>query len=87
MVRYQKGSIYLDGDANSLLETLSWKAVSSGSNLSLLIPYDEGVFLGEQDIDSLTIVSPVQTYLDLQRVRVRGQEAAEAIRSAMEKTW
>ncbi len=87
MVRYQKASIYLDGDAGTLLEALDWKVVSFGSNISLLIPYDEGVFLGEREINSIKIVSPVQTYLDLQSVRGRGQEAAEAIRNAMEKTW
>lgn len=87
MVRYQKASIYINGDPSSLLEALGWKAVPSGSNVSLLVPYDEGVFFGGKEIDSINIVSQVQTYLDLQNIRGRGQEAAIAIRSAMEKTW
>lgn len=87
MVRYQKASIYIDGDIESLINTLGWKKVPSGSNVTLLIPYDEGVFLGKREIDSISIVSPVQTYLDLLSARGRGQEAAEAIRSAMEKAW
>lgn len=87
MVRYQKASIYVEGNTSPLLKALGWKTVSSGSNVSLLVPYDEGVFLGEREIESMRTVSLVQTYLDLQSVRGRGQEAAEAIRSAMEKTW
>lgn len=87
MVRYQKASIYIDGDISSVINTLGWKAVSSGSNVSLLIPYDEGIFLGNSEIDSMMIVSPVQTYLDLQSGHGRGQEAAEAVRVVMEKTW
>jgi hypothetical protein len=87
MVRYQKASIYISGDPSSLLDKLGWKAVSSGSNVSLLTPYDEGVFFERKEIDSINIVSQVQTYLDLQSMRGRGQEAANAVRSAMEKTW
>jgi hypothetical protein len=87
MVRYQKASIYISGDPSPLLETLGWKAVPSGSNVSLLVAYDEGVFFGGKEIDSIKIVSQVQTYLDLQSMRGRGQEAANAVRSAMEKTW
>lgn len=87
MVRYQKSSIYINGEPRSLLETLGWKTVPSGSNVSLLVAYDEGVFLEEKEIDSINIVSLVQTYLDLQGMRGRGQEAANAVRSALEKTW
>lgn len=87
MVRYQKASIYISGDPSSLLEKLGWKAVSSGSNVSLLTPYDDSVFFEGKEIDSIQIVSQVQTYLDLQSMRGRGQEAANAVRSAMEKTW
>jgi hypothetical protein len=87
MVRYQKASVYISGDSRSLVETLSWKVVPSGSNISLLLPYDEGVYLESREVDSITIVSPVQTYLDLKSVHGRGQEAAEAVHSALEKTW
>jgi hypothetical protein len=87
MVRYQKANIYISGDPSSFLEKLGWKEVPSGANVSLLVPYDEGVFFAEQEVDAIKIVSPVQTFLDLQSVRGRGQEAAEAVRSAMEQTW
>ncbi len=87
MVRYQRASAYVKGDVNSLIETLGWKAVSSGANVNLLISYDDGVFFGAKDMDDITIAAPVQTYLDLQNIRGRGQEAAQVVRKAMEKTW
>ena len=87
MVRYQKASAYLRGNIDLFLELSEWKPVSSGANVSLLIPYDDGVFNGLQDVDEILIVSPVQTYLDLQSYRGRGQEAAQAVRQEMEKSW
>jgi len=87
MVRYQKSSAYVKGDVNPLIEALNWKAVTSGANISLLIPFDDGVFYGTKNIDEITITAPVQTYLDLQSSRGRGQEAAQAVRKEMEKKW
>lgn len=87
MVRYQKASVYVKRDVSTLIETLGWKAVTTGSNVSLLIPYDDGVFYGAKDIDEIAITSPVQTYLDLQSVRGRGHEAAQAVLKEIEKTW
>ena len=87
MVRYQKASIYVDGDIGRLVKELDWKLVSSGANISLLLPYDDGVFYGLKDIDGIAIASPVQTFLDLQNYRGRGQEAAQSVRKEMEKTW
>jgi hypothetical protein len=87
MVRYQKASVYVERDISSLIDALGWKAVTTGSNISLLIPYDDGVFYGAKDMDEVAIASPVQTYLDLQSVRGRGQEAAQAVRKEIEKAW
>jgi len=87
MVRYQKASAYIKGDVSSLIRALEWKAVISGANVSLLIPYDDGVFYGAKDIDEIAITAPVQTYLDLQIYRGRGQEAAQVVRKEMEKKW
>ncbi len=87
MVRYQKATVYVKKDVSSLIDALGWKAVTTGSNISLLIPYDDGVFYGAKDMDEIAIVSLVQTYLDLQSVRGRGQEAAQAVRKEIEKAW
>lgn len=86
-VRYQRAMAYVDGDLDSLTDSLGWKQVSSGPNVSLLVPYDEGVFFERRKIDGITIATPVQIYLDLQSQRGRGQEAAEAIRKVVEQTW
>ncbi len=53
---------------------------SSGYNLSVLIPDDDGVFyLSEERTDRLPCTNPVQTYVDLFHCKGRGEEAAEAL--------
>jgi hypothetical protein len=61
--------------------------VASGANVSLLVPYDEGVFFENLEVDGTQLVTPVQIYLDLQNYRNRGQEAAQAIRKVIEQSW
>ena len=99
-VRYQRVMAYIQGDLGALTDALGWKPVPSGANISLLAPYDEGVFYlvgaalssskgaahGARDMDGVQIAAPVQVYLDLQSYRGRGQEAAEAVRKEMEKS-
>ena len=43
-VRYQRVMAYVDADIESLANKLNLKAVNGGANVSLLSPYDEGVF-------------------------------------------
>jgi hypothetical protein len=86
-VRYQRGIAYLDGGLDDLVDALGWKSVESGANVTLLAPYDEGVFYGTRDVNGMRVVSPVQVYLDLQSYRGRGQEAAQAVRKEIEKAW
>ncbi len=78
-VRYQRAMAYVGGAPEELLGSLQLKVVESGANVSLLFPYDEGVFQGARRIDDLDVVSPVQLYLDLRSFRARGEEAAEQI--------
>jgi hypothetical protein len=86
-VRYQRAVAYIDGDQNALTDSLGWKTVTSGANVSLLVPYDEGVFFNNRVLDGTQLVTPVQIYLDLQSYRNRGQEAAQAIRKVIEQSW
>jgi hypothetical protein len=86
-VRYQRAVAYVDGDLDSLTNSLGWKPVTSGANVSLLVPYDEGVFFDSREMDGTQLVTPVQIYLDLQNYRNRGQEAAQAIRKGIEQSW
>lgn len=80
-VRYQRAMAYIgrEEDMAQLVSQLNLKAVSSGANISLLLPYDDGVFYGAREIDGAKICSPVQIYLDLIGFAGRGQEAAEEI--------
>jgi hypothetical protein len=86
-VRYQRTVAYVEGDLNALTDSLGWKPVSTGANASLLVPYDEGVFFENLEVDGMQLVAPVQIYLDLQNYRGRGQEAAQAIRKVIEQSW
>jgi Transcriptional regulator, AbiEi antitoxin, Type IV TA system/Type I restriction enzyme R protein N terminus (HSDR_N) len=78
-VRYQRATAYVQGGIEHLAHMMHAKEVSSGANLSLIEPYDEGVFYGARDVEGGRVVSPVQLYLDLQGLRGRGEEAAGAL--------
>jgi hypothetical protein len=77
----------VDGDLDALTDSLGWKRVTSGANVSLLVPYDEGIFFDSREIDGIQLVTPVQIYLDLQNYHSRGQEAAQAIRKVIDQSW
>jgi len=66
----------LEKDAFS---ALSLKVVTSGGNLLLFIPYDDGVFYGSSKVNEIQVASEIQLYLDLQGFRGRGEEAAEVL--------
>ncbi len=87
MVRYQRMLAYASGELEPLVAALGWKPVNSGANIGLLIPYDDGVLYGAKNVDGVRIASWVQVYLDLQNLRGRGQEAADAVRKELEKSW
>jgi hypothetical protein len=61
-----------------LVDRLRLKPVSSGANVTLIEPYDEGVLYGAREIERAPVVSPVQLYLDLTKTKGRGEEAASA---------
>jgi hypothetical protein len=88
MVRYQRVMAYVQADLDQLTDSLEIKPVTSGANVNLLIPYDEGVFYGKREQGGLQVVTPVQIHLDLKGVRGRGQEAAEVILDeVIKKQW
>ena len=79
MVRYQRVTAYAAGRTDELARRMNLKRVTSGANVSLIEPYDEGVLFQAKEVDSIRIVSSVQAYLDVLNFRGRGEEAAEAI--------
>lgn len=64
-----------------VLEIIPARRVTSGGNLWLIVPEDEGVWQGEQQIGDFPLVSDVQIYLDLLQVGQRGPETAAEFRN------
>jgi hypothetical protein len=80
MVRTDRVTAYVASEVPAILRELGLKEVTSGSNVDLIEPYDEGVFYHCEQIRGVMLASPVQVYLDLKWAGGRGDEAAEAIR-------
>ena len=76
MVRSPRAMAYVRKPLDEILAILGLKEVSSGANVTLLEPYDEGVFYGTEEEEGIRLASPVQVYLDLKGFRGRGEEAA-----------
>jgi hypothetical protein len=55
------------------------RRVDSGGSLRLVVPKDDGVFLGRQSVNSIPVVSDLQLYLDLINAGMRGDEAAKEL--------
>ena len=80
VVRYQRVMAYVNKkDIENVALQMNLKKVSGGANVSLLAPYDDGVFYGSKNYDLVKIAAPVQIYLDLRGVHGRGEEAAEVL--------
>ncbi len=78
-VRFMRFFSYIDGNIEKIAEDLQLKKVETGANVTLLQPYDEGIFYGLQDSNGTKVVSDIQLYLDLKSYKGRGEEAAQAI--------
>ena len=76
-LRYNRVFVYIPGDIEKIAKGLNFKEVSSGSNVSILKPYDEGVFYNTQVINGINVVNDIQLYLDLINYKERGEEAAK----------
>ena len=87
-VRHQRAAAYVSGDLETLARRLNWKPVTSGANVTLLTPYDDGVYYGSKEVESVRVASPVQVYLDLQGAKGRSDEAATFLREeVIEPAW
>ena len=78
-VRFPKFFSYVEGPIADIAEALRLKKVESGANVTLMEPYDAGVFQGLREIGGMNVVSDIQLYLDLRSYGARGEEAARAI--------
>ncbi len=87
-LRYNRAYAYVERDWDKIAQALGWKEVRSGPNVTLLEPYDDGVFSGLQKIDGMKVVCAPQLYIDLQSYKGRGEEAAEAVlEQVLRKQW
>jgi hypothetical protein len=77
MVKGQKSIIFVSGDIVEIGKDVNFKPVNTGANISLIKPYDQGVFWNRAQIKDVQIATPIQIYLDLKQMRGRGEEAAE----------
>jgi hypothetical protein len=79
-VRSKQTFFYFSGNLEHLKKEFEIKPVSSGANIIILTPYDEGVYYGTQKVKERNVVSNIQLYLDLYNYKGRGREQAEYLR-------
>jgi AraC-like DNA-binding protein len=79
-VRYNFAAFYFSGSILELEQELGISPTSSGANVWVFRPFDEGVYYGMQNREGMSIASNVQLYLDLFKYKGRGEEQATAIR-------
>jgi hypothetical protein len=78
-VRYNDVWLYVSGDIDGLVKKLDLRPTTSGANIRIFEPYDEGVFMGSREIRDVNVVSNIQLYVDLFSYPARGQEQAERL--------
>jgi hypothetical protein len=85
LVRYDKGVAYIDSKLEAenklkdLLEQIDAREVDTGVNCTLWLTDDPAVFTDAREFDGVSIVSPLQLYLDLKALTGRGEDAAQEI--------
>lgn len=87
--------IHSKEDAAKLAENLSLQPIPKGGNVKFVIPYDEGVFYGQQRVslspsdtsNKVNVVSDIQLYVDLYNYPSRGLEAAEHLYQHIIQKW
>ena len=79
-VRFTDVHLYTEGPIDTWIEALALREVEFGGNLSLIEPYDAGVFYRAHEADGTVVVGDVQLYLDLYHYPARGREQADFLR-------
>jgi hypothetical protein len=84
-VRYNFAAFYFSGSIGELEQQVDIRPTTTGANVWVFRPFDEGVYYGLQKRDDVSIASNVQLYLDLINFKGRGEEQASAIRERLLK--
>jgi hypothetical protein len=79
LLHYERVSAYVLSDLSKVITALDLAESPEKGNVSLWIPYDEGVLRGAEQFDHAKITSPIQTYLDLIGQEGRGEKLAGCI--------
>ena len=66
-------------DISHLMEVTGLKEVDTGSNVTIYIAESKELFIDSRTIKGVSVVSPVQIYLDCMQLKGRGEEMAEAV--------
>jgi len=83
-------------DAAAIAKALNLQPIPRGGNVKFVLPYDEGVFYGQekasvwisdQVASVVNVVSTVQLYVDLYNFPARGEEAASHLLDYILKEW
>lgn len=83
-------------DSTELAKILNLQPIPRGGNVKFVIPYDEGVFYGQQTanlwisdqvVSPVNVVSNVQLFVDLYNYPARGLEAAEHLYERIVEKW
>ena len=74
-------------EAVNIANQLDLRPTEKGGNVSMVLPYDDGVFYGLTKVGEINVVSKVQLYVDLFNYPARGEEAASALLESIEKEW
>lgn len=78
-VRYNDVWVYVSGDIDDLVKKLDLRPINSGSNIRILDPYDDGVFMDSREIRGVKVVSDIQLFVDLLTYPAHGREQAERL--------
>ncbi len=78
-VRYNDVWVYISGDLNEIVKKLDLRPTSSGANIRIFEPFDDGIFMDFREIRGINLVGKIQLFVDLFTYPGQGQEQAEKI--------
>ncbi|MFH1724230.1 MAG: type IV toxin-antitoxin system AbiEi family antitoxin [Elusimicrobiota bacterium] len=85
-LRFNDSHLYVRGPFEEWASKLDLRPVTSGANVVLAAPFDDGVFDYAQMIDGVRVVSNTQLFLDLYNIHDRARDQAEFLyREVMER--
>lgn len=88
--------IHKEDDAAALANALNVQLIPKRGNVKFVVPYDEGVFYGQQRanvrisesvVSDVNVISNVQLFVDLYNYPAMGMEAAEHLFKLIVEEW